>query len=594
MPSAWNISVGSNCIIIAIIDSGTDWKHNDLGIGSDNYQNVYINHGEDSWTNPNDPNTGNHLDDDGNGLADDWKGWNFSNNSNDSRGTFYHGTHVAGIVSAKTNNTIGIAGIAGGSNSQGVKLLPICIGLNNPDASVIDDAIIYAVNKGVKIIQLSLAVNQTNAIDAAIQFAINNGVTVIAASGNSNTSVAYPANNSNVISVGATDQNDYKAPFSNYGSNLTIAAPGVGIYSTQLNNTYNSSDGTSFASPIVSGVVALMLSINPSMTPAQIKDALITTADKVGGYNYINGRSNELGYGRLNAYAAVNSAKNINTNISGPDQFCATATYTIPNLSLGQNVTWSIAPSNISLIAVSNNQVTVTPSQGTGLATLTATINSDCGTKQVQKLIIVGIPDHLLNVLEYQGILQESVFYSNWSYSFETKAIDPNGLSLYYLYDFASTASYIWRIIYKGAYGNDTIYNLGTYGSQDNASFYFDLIGTYDIVLDIINNNCSQSRSFTRTITVQDTFGYIVSPNPSSNNITIQPLSSSTNKTTAKPVEIQEVELVNKMGVVSYRQKFNKGSTTAILSVNALPNDLYVLRIFDGKIWHSHKVLVQH
>ena len=130
-------------------------------------------------------------------------------------------------------------------------------------------------------------------------------MTVIAASGNSNTSVAYPANNSNVISVGATDQNDYKAPFSNYGSNLTIAAPGVGIYSTQLNNTYNSSDGTSFASPIVSGVVALMLSINPSMTPAQIKDALITTADKVGGYNYINGRSNELGYGRLNAYAAV-------------------------------------------------------------------------------------------------------------------------------------------------------------------------------------------------------------------------------------------------------------------------------------------------
>ena len=594
MPSAWNISVGGNCVIVAIIDSGTDWKHNDLGIGSDNYQNVYINHGEDSWTNPNDPNTGNHLDDDGNGLADDWKGWNFSNNSNDSRGTFYHGTHVAGIVSAKTNNTIGIAGIDGGSNSQVVKLLPIFIGLNNPDASVIDDAIIYAVNKGVKIIQLSLAVNQTNAIDAAIQFAINNGVTVIAASGNSNTSVAYPANNSNVISVGATDQNDYKAPFSNYGSNLTIAAIGVGIYSTQLNNTYNSSDGTSFASPIVSGVVALMLSINPSMTPAQIKDALITTADKVGGYNYINGRSNELGYGRLNAYAAVNSAKNINTNISGPDQFCATATYTIPNLSLGQNVTWSIAPSNISLIAVSNNQVTVTPSQGTGLATLTATINSDCGTKQVQKLIIVGIPDHLLNVLEYQGILQESVFYSNWSYSFETKAIDPNGLSPHYLYDFASTASYIWRIIYKGAYGNDTIYNLGTHGSQDNASFYFDLIGTYDIVLDIINNNCSQSRSFTRTITVQDTFGYIVSPNPSSNNITIQPLSSSTNKTTAKPVEIQEVELVNKMGVVSYRQKFNKGSTTAILSVNALPNDLYVLRIFDGKIWHSHKVLVQH
>lgn len=282
--------------------------------------------------------------------------------------------------------------------------------------------------------------------------------------------------------------------------------------------------------------------------------------------------------------------------ISGNNQLCTTETYTVPNLSQNQNTTWSISTSNFATLTTNGNQVTVTPSLGAGQLTLTATISTECGTKQIQKQITVGIPDHSISVLEYQGILPVSVFYPNTNYSFEAKAIDPNSDYPYYPYEFASTASYIWRIIHKGSWGNDTIYNLGTYGYQDNPSFFFEEPGEYEIVLDIINNNCNYHiRSFVSAITVQNYgFGYTVTPNPSSDNITIQPATNSTSKVITKPLEIREVELVDIMGTVRHKQKFTKGTTTANLSVSTLPNDLYVLRIFDGKTWHSLKVLIQH
>ena len=111
MSNAWDYTMGSNCVIIAIIESGTDWTHQDLGTGNDACQNIWLNTNEDNWTDPNDPTKGNHIDDDGNGLID-----------NDSRGTYWHGTHVSGIVSAKTNNITGIAGIDGGNNIAGIRL----------------------------------------------------------------------------------------------------------------------------------------------------------------------------------------------------------------------------------------------------------------------------------------------------------------------------------------------------------------------------------------------------------------------------------------------------------------------------------------
>ena len=308
---AWDITTGNSSVIVAILDSGTDWTHEDLGLGSDTYQNVYLNPGEDAWSNPNDPTTGNGIDDDGNGFIDDWKGWDFHNSDNDSRGPFWHGTHVAGIVSAKSNNSTGIAGIAGGNNGVGARLMLEGVGDSAPNASILDDAIIYAMDNGADVIQLSLGVGSSPAIDAAILNAYNAGVFIVCSSGNGGTStIGYPASNPNVFSVGATTATDTRAGFSQFGTNLDLAAPGVGILSTQIGNTYATSDGTSFASPQVSGTVALMLSVDPTLTNQAIEDILKCTAEKVGGYNYNwnasePGHSQELGYGRLNAHLAV-------------------------------------------------------------------------------------------------------------------------------------------------------------------------------------------------------------------------------------------------------------------------------------------------
>lgn len=245
---AWDIETGEPSVVVAVIDSGTDWTHEDLGLGTDGYQNIYLNPGEDAWSDPNNPQTGNGVDDDNNGLIDDWKGWNFPLNNNNSRPISNpHGTRVAGIVGAKTNNNIGIAGIAGGWNNLGCKMLTINIGDTNPSFISLDDAILYACEKGAKIIQLTVSGASSTAINDAIEYAYDNyEAIIVCSSGNYGVdTVAYPANHPKVLSVGASNQNDQKWIGSCYGENLFIVAPGTSILSTtSLNNTYDYKTGT--------------------------------------------------------------------------------------------------------------------------------------------------------------------------------------------------------------------------------------------------------------------------------------------------------------------------------------------------------------
>ena len=314
---AWDITTGSSNVVVGVLDSGTKWDHEDLGLGTDGFQNIYLNSAEDDWTDPNDPTSGNGIDDDGNGYVDDWKGYDFNNNNNDSRSFESHGTNVAGVVAAKTNNNKGVAGIAGGWNSAGSKMLICGLGDVAPNSSVIDDAIMYAADEGVYIIQLSLTALQTQAIDDAIVYAYNKGCLIICAAGNQppGQSVQYPASHPLVFSVGATNQNDnHPANFGRFGPVLDIAAPGQDIRTTGLNDSYSTANGTSFAAPIVSGTAALMKSINPCLTPEWTKRLLMATAEKVGGYDYNwdaqrAGHSKELGHGRLNAHDAVKAAQ---------------------------------------------------------------------------------------------------------------------------------------------------------------------------------------------------------------------------------------------------------------------------------------------
>lgn len=344
LPQAWDIATGDPSVKIAIIDSGIDFNIDDLGEGNDNYQNIHLNMGEDAWSDPENPNTGDGIDNDMNGFVDDWKGYNFGYGTNDTRSIngIEHGSVVATIAAAKTNNNTGISGVAGGWNGPGAQIIPISIeriiqGQDSapfePDA--IDDAILYAVAQGADIICFSLGIGPREAIDEALQIAHDAGVVIIAGSGNSNsdTHIAYPANHPLTISVGGTTEQDLRwennpnfddqgvlyYTGSNGGIHSDIVAPAVNIAGIKSTNTVVQPDGTSFASPLVSGVVALMLSANPCLSNTMVREILHATAQKTGNYDYNwnpdnPGHSLIQGFGRVDAYEAVKAAQNLNSN----------------------------------------------------------------------------------------------------------------------------------------------------------------------------------------------------------------------------------------------------------------------------------------
>ena len=419
--SAWDYIWGDNSIVIAILDSGSEWDHEDIGLGSDSYQNIYLNPSEDDWTDPNDPSTGNGIDDDSNGFIDDWIGWDFVNSNNNSQGVNRHGTLVAGIASAKTNNDIGVAGIAGGNNGEGVQLMIIGVGDYAPSSSILDDAINYAVDNGAHIIQMSLSVSMTSAIEDAIEDAYdNNDVVLVCAAGNDPSppavveSVGYPATNEHVIAVGATTSSDSKAGFSYYGTEMEIAAPGVGIYSTVLNDLYDDDDGTSFAAPQVSAAAGLLLSVSPGISNDSIRSILRSSADKVGGYNYnwstsYTGHSKELGYGRLNIEEAI---EDIFPEITNHKVICSSnKTFTLSNIPSGSTISWSKS-SNLTPVDSTSTTYTVRAANiytKNGEGWVQASI--DAGNTNpivVRQNLFVGVPkDASGHRTEYDGVWED-------------------------------------------------------------------------------------------------------------------------------------------------------------------------------------------
>ena len=276
-PEAWDIITGDPLIVVAVADSGVNYLHEDLEC------NIWVNPGEDLgndgivW----DVADLNGVDDDGNGLVDDLVGWDFNNTDNDPDGLINgHGTHVAGIVGACGNNTTGVIGVAGGfAPGTGIKMMALLIGDNAPDGTVLDDAIIYAADMGANVITMSLTVASTAAIDAAIAYAYGTaGVFLNNASGNNNGAVGYPATDPDVVAVGATNHNDDRAEpantgswGSNFGPELEVVAPGVNIWSTRPGDNYDTGGGTSYASPHVAGLAALMFGLNPTATNAIVE-----------------------------------------------------------------------------------------------------------------------------------------------------------------------------------------------------------------------------------------------------------------------------------------------------------------------------------
>ncbi|SHI29741.1 Serine protease, subtilisin family [Hymenobacter daecheongensis DSM 21074] len=325
MEDAWPITRGDSSVTVATIDSGCKLDHPEFS------RRIWRNRQEIP---------ANGIDDDRNGYVDDLSGWNFVSNTNNTADDYGHGTNVTGIIGASGNNALGYAGV-----NWGCKLM-ICKGLDNQNSGFYSwwtASIYYAVNNGARVINMSLGgLSTSQAMQDAITFANQRGVVVVACMMNANSStVYYPAGMSGVVAVGSTNPDDTRSsPFfwsptsgSNFGPHLSVVGPGNYIYglSHTSNTNYGSYwGGTSQATPHVAGLAALMLTLKPQLTPAQVKAALQATADdRVGSLSEDTpGWDQYYGHGRVNAARALAS---VVTTAARPAPVAASALQVFPN-----------------------------------------------------------------------------------------------------------------------------------------------------------------------------------------------------------------------------------------------------------------------
>ncbi len=318
IPQAWNYTTGSPLVVVGVVDSGIIRDHPDL------VANLYIN--------PNEVLDG--TDTDGNGYIDDWCGWDFVDapemadialgdyieQDNDVTDENFHGTHVSGIIGAAGNNGIGISGVC-----WNVKIMPLRAGFRTTQGSgyLQDDdaaaAIIYAADNGCHVINMSWGdPNYSPIIADACQYAYDKGVVLVASAGNDPGPIlSYPSKLSNVISVGAVNKFKNLAGFSSYGVDLDLVAPGEQILSTYKNTPgelYMEMSGTSMSAPYVSGAIALLLSLQPGLTPQEVRSRLLTTTDDLGA----TGFDQLFGHGLLNVYRLLDSTNPPIVEVSYP------------------------------------------------------------------------------------------------------------------------------------------------------------------------------------------------------------------------------------------------------------------------------------
>lgn len=310
---AWDFVQGSDEIIIAITDTGTKWNHEDLA------DNIWINEAElpgvtIDWVNGLIIG-GDGIDNDGNGRVDDVIGWDFFHNNNNPMQVFpgnQHGTHVAGCAGAVGDNEIGVVGPAMNTS------LMICKGASDHHSSggisQGYNQILYAADTGAHIINCSWGGPGSGAYpNQVVTYATDQGALVVAAAGNDDIEHGvggywdYPADAIDALCVAATDQNDVKTYFSDFGDPIDISAPGISIRSTWYDDSgqdsYSTTQGTSMASPIVAGIAALVKTLHPNMNPRDLRDRLMYTADFIDDLN--PNHIGLLGTGRVNAFRAT-------------------------------------------------------------------------------------------------------------------------------------------------------------------------------------------------------------------------------------------------------------------------------------------------
>jgi len=265
--NAWNTTMGQSTILVASCDTGIEPTHPDL------VNNLTL------------------------------PGYNSEDGSTNSTPIHPHGTMTAGAIAAIADNGVGITGV-----SPKIKILPVKIS-NNADGSAYFSAmaacIEYAANRGAKVVNLSYEGSESYTIDSAAQYLRSKGGILVMSSGNGALDKSIHPDFSSFIIVGATDQNNLRPYWSNYGTPIDIVAPGVDILTTDMNQSYVFVSGTSLSAPIVSGVAALIYTLKPDWTPAAVENFIFSTATRLG----TGAGDNNFGNGLINAEAAVNAAK---------------------------------------------------------------------------------------------------------------------------------------------------------------------------------------------------------------------------------------------------------------------------------------------
>jgi len=566
-----------------------------------------------------------------------------------------HGTECAGII-GEIANTIGGAGVA-----YNVHIIPIRFGTVappnvNPNGYITtndtweSNCFNYAVNSGADIISNSWGLDggsPSSQLNAAISNAITNGRAgkgslVLFAAGNENSSLDYPASNTNVIAVGASCECDTRKRSSNdpnfvnpgvstdplgvscdgefwwgsnFGTGLDVAAPGVDITTTSFTplaggghtDTYVTNfNGTSAATPNAAAVLALILSANPNLTGQQARNILESSTDKVGGYTYQSGVSGQpngtwstdAGYGRINACAAIAQVLDGVLSILGDASFCSTISnsYTIPKLPTGVTITWSATPSGVVTINAPGSSQTTLTKTGNGAITLTATISNTCSSSPIvisKSNIMVGLPTAIgidvgaggfTNMEDCGNATDFGVLYNEADHNYAG-----------YLYVTASNATSLsWTEVSNSSipyWGWTTSNNGHTLNvSQKYANKYLSLkvtatnaCGSINKIYDFNSGACFVSAPVTGD-------NYLLTPNPAEDNVTVSVNSASKN---SEAVSFAQIRVYDGSGNLKKQLKYGSDTRQARINIADLRPGYYSVEISNGKTAERKPLVVQ-
>lgn len=293
-PEAWEVTKGSNEVVVAVIDSGIDRTIPEIN------RNLWKNEDEVP---------GDNVDNDKNGYVDDVHGWDFRDNDNDpltDDQLYYHGTFVAGLIASTVKDRNGMAGVAPEVNIMDLKFLDSKGSFYTSDWGKLVESINYAVNNGADIINLSIdaSLRPPKSVHDAMKRASKKGVLIVGVAGNDGTSVGHFGKWNTVMAVGAVDDALRPASFSNSGSQIEVSAPGVKVLSYLPNGRLATASGTSFAAPHVSGIAALIKSRNPEMTGEDMRGLIQFYAMDI----YKEGWDKKTGGGIVDAHSVVRGA----------------------------------------------------------------------------------------------------------------------------------------------------------------------------------------------------------------------------------------------------------------------------------------------